>query len=121
MNRFTLTIHNKGWTVKDACEHWGIHYDTYNSRCNNSKMHNQLECLCNGLVDKTAKIYLLDGVTHRNGGLPGFGSGMVDDKLSKLILDWWEGEQFAEVHGGRNKYNEDIDFVKLAKIITEGE
>jgi len=49
MNRFTLIIHNKGWSVKGACAHWNIHYDTYNARCNNPKMFNQLECMCNGL------------------------------------------------------------------------
>lgn len=52
MNKFTLMIHNKGWSVKDACEYWGIHYDTYNKRCNSPKFHNQLECMCNGLEDK---------------------------------------------------------------------
>ena len=52
MNRFTLIIHNKGWTVTDACDHWAIRYATYNARCNNPKMFNQLECMCNGLEDK---------------------------------------------------------------------
>ena len=52
MNKFTLIIHNKGWSVKDACSHWGIHYDTYNARCNNPKMRNQLEDMCNGLDSK---------------------------------------------------------------------
>jgi len=52
MNKFTLIIHNKGWSVKDACTYWDIHYDTYNSRCNNPKMLNQLECMCNGLEQK---------------------------------------------------------------------
>lgn len=53
MNEFTLIIHNKGWSVKGACEHWGIHYDTYNKRCNSPKMHNQLESMCNGLTNKS--------------------------------------------------------------------
>ena len=52
MNRFTLIIHNKGWTVTDACDHWAIRYATYNARCNNPKMFNQLECMCNGLESK---------------------------------------------------------------------
>jgi hypothetical protein len=52
MNRFTLMIHNKGWTVKDACAHWGIRYETFNKRCNNTRMHNQLESMCNGLEGK---------------------------------------------------------------------
>lgn len=56
MHKFTLIIHNKGWTVEAACEHWGIHYDTYNARCNNSKMHSQLECMCNGLEDKLSEL-----------------------------------------------------------------
>ena len=52
MNRFTLIIHNKGWTVTDACKHWSIRYATYNARCNNPKMFNQLECMCKGLDTK---------------------------------------------------------------------
>ena len=52
MNKFTLLIHNKGWKVQDACDYWGIHYDTYNKRCNSVKFHNQLECMCKGLEDK---------------------------------------------------------------------
>ncbi len=52
MNKFTLIIHNKGWSVKDACEYWGIRYATYNSRCNNARLHSQLESMCNGLEDK---------------------------------------------------------------------
>ncbi len=52
MNSFTLTIHNKGWTVKDACAYWGIRYETYNKHCNDIKFHNRLECMCNGLEDK---------------------------------------------------------------------
>jgi len=52
MNKFTLLIHNKGWKVQDACDYWGIHYDTYNKRCNSAKFHNQLESMCLGLEDK---------------------------------------------------------------------
>ena len=52
MNKFTLIIHNKGWKVLDACEHWGIRYATYNARCNSDKFHNQLECMCKGLEDR---------------------------------------------------------------------
>ena len=57
MNKFTLIIHNKGWSVKDACTHWNIHYDTYNARCNNPKMFNQLECMCNGLKE-TKEVFM---------------------------------------------------------------
>jgi len=52
MNKFTLIIHNKGWTVKDACKHWGIRYETYNRHCNDDKFMNKLECMCKGLEDK---------------------------------------------------------------------
>lgn len=52
MNKFTLIIQSKGWKVGDACKHWDIRYATYNARCNNSKMHNQLECMCLGLTVK---------------------------------------------------------------------
>lgn len=52
MNKFTSIIHGKGWTVKDAIEFWDIDYSTYNRRCNNPKMFNQLESMCRGLKDK---------------------------------------------------------------------
>lgn len=52
INKFTLIIHNKGWTVKDACEYWGIKYATYNARCNSERMATQLFSMCNGLEDK---------------------------------------------------------------------
>ena len=45
-------VHNKGWTVKDACAYWGIRYETFNKRCNNPKMFNQLESMCLGLESK---------------------------------------------------------------------
>ena len=38
-----------GWSVKDACSHWGIRYETYNRQCNDSKFHNRLRCMCKGL------------------------------------------------------------------------
>ena len=59
MNKFTLIIHNKGWKVLDACEHWGIRYATYNARCNSDKFHNQLECMCNGLELKQKPDWLI--------------------------------------------------------------
>ena len=52
MNKFTSIIHGKGWTVKDAIEFWDIDYSTYNRRCNNPKMFNQLESMCKGLSNK---------------------------------------------------------------------
>ena len=52
MNKFTLMLHNKGWTVEAACEFWNIHYSTYARRSNNSKFYNQLECLIKGLESK---------------------------------------------------------------------
>ena len=51
MNKYTLIIHNKGWTVKEACKHWGIRYETYNRHCNSEKFANRLESMCNGLPD----------------------------------------------------------------------
>ena len=52
MNEFTLKIKLKGWTVDEACEHWGYHYDTYKRYKNNFRYHNRLRCLINGLEDK---------------------------------------------------------------------
>lgn len=52
MSRFTKIIHGRGWLVEDACKYWGIRYATYNARCNNERLWNQLECMCRGLEDK---------------------------------------------------------------------
>ncbi len=52
MNKFTAIIHAKGWKVKEACEHWGIRYKTYNARCNSARWDKQLEDMCNGLEAK---------------------------------------------------------------------
>jgi hypothetical protein len=49
INNFTRIVRTRGWTVREACEHWGIRYDTYNRRCNNIKMKAQLLCMCKGL------------------------------------------------------------------------
>ena len=52
---FTAIIHSKGWTVWDACKHWGIRYDVWRRTCRNinDKHRQQLVCRCNGLEDKT--------------------------------------------------------------------
>ena len=49
INNFTRVIRSRGWTVREACEYWGIRYDTYNRRCNNPKMKAQLLSMCMGL------------------------------------------------------------------------
>ena len=49
---FTRIIRSRGWTVREACEHWGIKYETYNKRCNNERMKAQLFCMCRGLERK---------------------------------------------------------------------
>jgi len=82
MNKFTLIIHNKGWKVLDACAHWGIHYDTYNKRCNSDKFHNQLECMCNGLEDKgtTLKGSIKDFLRETFNG-DGMGVTFIEGKI----------------------------------------
>ena len=52
INNFTRVVRSRGWTVREACEYWGIRYDTYNRRCNNKKMKAQLLCMCRGLEMK---------------------------------------------------------------------
>ena len=52
INNFTRIVRSRGWTVREACEHWGIPYDTYNRRCNNPRMKMQLLCMCRGLEIK---------------------------------------------------------------------
>lgn len=51
-NKFTKVIHLNGWLVKEACEYWGIAYETYNRRCNNERLKNQLISMCRGLGPK---------------------------------------------------------------------
>ena len=50
--KFTEIIHGKGWTVWDACKHWGIRYDVWRRKCRNIKLEAQLLSMCNGLEDK---------------------------------------------------------------------
>ena len=52
INNFTRIVRSRGWTVREACEYWGLRYDTYNRRCNNPRMKAQLLCMCKGLEDK---------------------------------------------------------------------
>ena len=47
--KFTEVIHGKGWTVSDACTHWGIRYDVWRRKCRNVKLEAQLLSMCNGL------------------------------------------------------------------------
>ena len=46
---FTILIHNRGYTVKEACEIWGIRYDVWRRKCRNPKLKAQLLCMCRGL------------------------------------------------------------------------
>ena len=55
-NEFTEIVHSKGWTVWDACEFWGIRYETFYRRVNNPKKHQELKSLCKGLEDNASKI-----------------------------------------------------------------
>lgn len=52
IHRFTRIIRSKGWTVEEACEYWKMRTATYNARCNNPKLDNQLESMCRGLEDR---------------------------------------------------------------------
>jgi hypothetical protein len=51
---FTTIIHSRGWTVWDACEHWGIKYNDWRRTCRNVKnaKRQQLICRCKGLENK---------------------------------------------------------------------
>jgi hypothetical protein len=48
----TRILTSKGWTIEQACERWCIRVATYNARCNNESLVQQLEDMCNGLEDK---------------------------------------------------------------------
>ena len=53
----TKLIQSRGWTVKDACELWGIEYNNFRRRCRrvlsdgayNKNEKAQLLCMCRGL------------------------------------------------------------------------
>ena len=53
----TETIHSRGWTVWDACEHWGFEYPNFrrkvrrvlSGKCKNEREYEQLIDMCNGL------------------------------------------------------------------------
>jgi len=49
---FTIIIHRKGWTVKEACELWGIRYDVWRRKCRNPKLEAQLISMCEGLEER---------------------------------------------------------------------
>jgi hypothetical protein len=51
-HRATRILTGKGWTVEQACFRWGMRIATYNARCNNPSLVQQLEDMCNGLEDK---------------------------------------------------------------------
>ena len=51
-DKFTEIIHSKGWTVWDACKHWGIRYDVWRRKCRNIKLEAQLLSMCKGLENK---------------------------------------------------------------------
>ena len=51
-HKATRILSGKGWLVEDACARWGIRVETYNARCNNSSLVQQLEDMCRGLEDK---------------------------------------------------------------------
>lgn len=52
-HKATRILTAKGWIVQDACDRWSMRIATYNARCNNPKLIQQLEDMCNGLEDKT--------------------------------------------------------------------
>jgi transposase-like protein len=52
---FTKIIHDKGYTVKEACKLWGIRYDVWRRKCRNPKLREQLIHMCQGLKPKEAQ------------------------------------------------------------------
>lgn len=52
MNEFTLKILNKGWSVVGALNRWGYSRDTYDRWRGDSKYHDRLNDLIDGLDKK---------------------------------------------------------------------
>ncbi len=55
LNEFTLKILNKGWSVVDALARWGYSRDTYDRWRSDSKYHNRLNDLIDGLERKDSE------------------------------------------------------------------
>lgn len=55
LNEFTLKILNKGWSVVDALERWNYSRDTYDRWRADSKYHDRLNDLIDGLEKKEAE------------------------------------------------------------------
>ena len=53
INEFTLMLHNKGWTVREALERWQIHRDTWLSMRQREKDRYKLLDMINGLPNKS--------------------------------------------------------------------
>ena len=47
-----MILNGKGWNVNEACIRWGMRIATFNARCNNPSLVQQLEDMCNGLKDR---------------------------------------------------------------------
>ena len=52
---FTTLIHARGWTVRAACELWGIEYSNWRRKCRNvnPKKRKQIITMCDGLENKS--------------------------------------------------------------------
>lgn len=51
-HKATMILNGKGWNVNEACIRWGMRIATFNARCNNPSLVQQLEDMCNGLKDR---------------------------------------------------------------------
>lgn len=51
---FTNIIHNRGWTVRAACERWGVDYENFRRSCRNENVNFRVRLAdqCRGLEDK---------------------------------------------------------------------
>ena len=52
LNEFTLKILNKGWSVVGALTRWGYSRDTFDRWRSDTKYHDRLNDLIDGLEDK---------------------------------------------------------------------
>jgi len=74
----------------------GIHYDTYNKRCNSVKFHNQLESMCLGLEDKGNDVIWRPVDSHNAIAVYNEVAKMMNDAPTSYSIGEGMGETFIK-------------------------
>lgn len=52
MKDLTIILHQRGYTVKEACNYWNMNIKTYYDKIKNPKLYPQIESMCNGIPNR---------------------------------------------------------------------